>query len=570
MKSSISLAAFLLAMICLVVILGRPSKNDNLSGFVPGDALLYFEQNNGADVLAKFKESSLGKRIKSLDFTGVAEVFGVRKDNILQFEQFSVAINAMFNDPLMIDLYGARMAIAVLSPLAPSPPPENVNHFFRENTVLIGKPQSPEKIMQRLRSAHRADQNIPSRQYGSHRILRFVDGKRTLSLSIIEGIFIVSQNERQLIRCIDVFDGEQPAFVDNQLLIALKDSCTFPDTLLALHFNSIWKALTPLLMDNILLETPLFSIDLPSITGVNGFGYVSQKRARTLNDKIIVEIEQGHQANLFNQEFTAQAQGSAKHLLTSENPMLYLWSNQFDLEYFFRSEAGELGWNWQDIDIVNSIVKNFGIIFEHIDNFGKEITVIAEPALKDSPLAIPHAMIFLAITDKAPLRQSIIDMLKSTDVSMITTEYGAAEYAYWSLSPQEGICPLYGFLNDYFFLGNSRTLLQNIVDATNRGISLLDVQPVKTIALKLPEDDNLVIYCNNVQVIDILQEGLNVLVSVFAIENRELSRKTRLLFDNILSPLLEGVKMYNSSIIRSYLNRGMLVFEANTHLSDNP
>jgi hypothetical protein len=148
-------------------------------------------------------------------------------------------------------------------------------------------------------------------------------------------------------------------------------------------------------------------------------------------------------------------------------------------------------------------------------------------------------------------------------------EYGGAEYAFWSLSPQDGLCPLYGFWNDLFFFGNSTSLLHRVIDDESKALSLLDNARVQKIDPGIALENNSVTYCNNVQLIDTIKNILNIVGTFAAIEDRHLAKKLRLLTSKVINPLLDGAKMYKASVTRSYFTPELIVIESITNLSDS-
>ena len=65
---------------------------------------------------------------------------------------------------------------------------------------------------------------------------------------------------------------------------------------------------------------------------------------------------------------------------------------------------------------------------------------------------------------------------------------------YWSLSPEDGLRPLYGFWDDLFFFGNSSVLLKKVVDTRLQGSTLLDNELVDELDPGLREANNSVLF----------------------------------------------------------------------------
>jgi len=54
--------------------------------------------------------------------------------------------------------------------------------------------------------------------------------------------------------------------------------------------------------------------------------------------------------------------------------------------------------------------------------------------------------------------------------------------------------------------------------------------------------------------------------TTLAIKDRELARKSKVLIDDLINPLLEGLSMYSIIGSRKYVEGSTIVFESYTHL----
>ncbi|MBU1567234.1 MAG: hypothetical protein KJ630_16610 [Proteobacteria bacterium] len=574
MKSNnfVTAASILLVVTYLLVMRIQIDEPGDMTRFIPKTALVYFEQRKGYEIFKKFSTSSLGKKIESIDFAEVAKEIGEGDEVIAVINNFAIAVKFIQTNKLIKELCEKRFALAVLLPFDNSLSPLNKSDFLQENLVLIAEPNHPAKVIEMLAAAYQGSSGIASfssGQYGRHRIMRIVQDGQTFSLVKIEGVFVMSQNERQLRLCIDTFDGEQPSFSGNAEFLAVKNSFPAPDSLLALPLKNAGEYLPALFADYDFFDTPFFAGKWSSLQGLIGLGYSAKKHQSAIKEKILFRyVPDGNVSDVMRDQHAIRATKPSRLSLTTPSPMFYLWSNAFNLEGFLPSTlTGGEGWS-DDTDIVARLEAITGKEFDYQAMFSKEVIVVAEPAAESSSLPLPLAMIFIRISDKDTLKAILKEILDIFKIPFETGEYGPAEYVYWSQSPQDGLVPLYGFFGELFFLGNSETFLQKIIDTNNRGLSLLDIDSIKKITPGLEGENNWVIYSNNVQLIEILKIGLNTMGTLMAIEDRELSIKAQVIFNKILTPVLDGAKMYDASFTRSYYTPEMIVIDVITHISN--
>ena len=100
--------------------------------------------------------------------------------------------------------------------------------------------------------------------------------------------------------------------------------------------------------------------------------------------------------------------------------------------------------------------------------------------------------------------------------------------------------------------------------------SLLDNESVQAIDPGLSEKNNSVTYMNNVELITVLQKGLNLVAMTLAIEDRETAYKVQTVIDEVITPLLDGARMYGKSCTRSYFTPEMVIIDSLTTKTTGP
>lgn len=552
----------------------QPDESADMTRCIPSTALVYFEQQCGIDLLTNFSTSPLGKKIESIDFAAVAKEIGAAEETIAAINDFTMAVKSIQNDPLIKELFEKRIALALLPPLDNAPFSQEKGALFRENLVIIGEPQHPAKVLEMLTSTFQGSEGevaLTSVQYGRHRIMRIVRNGQTFSLVILESFFIMGQNERQLRQCIDTFDGEQPSFSDNAEFLSLKTSFSAADSLLVLPLKNAGEYLPALFADYDLPDIPFLTQKSSSMQEIIGISYGAKRHRSTIREKILIRYDPKEVvSDSIRDQLATRAIKPSRLSLTTPNPMFYMWSNSFNLNRFLTSAYNVAKEGLSDIDFITRLEVIAGKDFEHLAMFGKEITIVAEPGSESSPLPFPLAIIFIPVSDQDVLKAMLKELVDTYNIPIKMGEHGSAEYTYWSQSPQDGLFPLCGFFGDLFFLGNSETLLHKVIDTHSRGLSLLDIDSVKKIDPGLAEENNSVIYSNNVQLAEILKIVLNTLGTLLAIEDREFAMKARVVINKVLTPLLDGAKMYDTSVTRSYCTPEMIVVDVITNISNHP
>ena len=245
--------------------------------------------------------------------------------------------------------------------------------------------------------------------------------------------------------------------------------------------------------------------------------------------------------------------------------MLFYWSNTIEFKHLFtlveqgRKEDVQLEKFWSTVQgITGKSTSEIAALL------GDEASLILESGPKDTFFSFPLGIFFIEVNHFNELQSVLQKVIDALHIPVTEAKYGPVRYVYWTPSPQDGLQPLYGFWHNLLFFGNSSSLLETIVQRKNDKMSLLDNPAVRAIDPGLLEKNNSMTYMDNVEIINVLQKGLNLVAMTLAIEDRETAVKVRTVIDEIINPLLDGVKMYGKSCTRSYFTPEMVVIDSIT------
>ncbi len=570
MKTNAFIVAATVSLMVIYILVMRIETGvpHDMAEIVPDTALLYVEQRGGMAALRKFTGSSFWQKIQALDFSEITTEFPRQGESVATFQSLVAFIKTAQDDPLLNELCGKRCAFAVLPPPQSTPPSLTFADFLKENVVMVADPDNPKIFSEILTSASKQGGDmltVTSGQYGKHHIQRLTTIREPLFLVNLFGFSVLSHNERQLRRCIDTFDGELQAISRNDDFQAVTKTVGAVECFFYLPVANTREFLVSLFADrkNLLKK-------LGTTNGLSAFGYGRQRHAVDIKEKFVVRYQRDNIDTPAGNLLDIHPIKGSMFSLTTPNPMLYHWSNSADVQRVFTSLTHAAATDSRLAHVFDRLETAAGIDMQHLLGlFGKESSVIFEAAKGNSLFSTPLGLIFVRVVEHAPLKAALQDLLTGFDIAMHHDEYGEAEYAYWTLSPQDGLCPLYGFWKDLFFFGNSVSLLHRVIDDEAKALSLLDNARVQKIDPGIALENNSVTYCNNVQLIDTIKNILNVVGTFAAIEDRQLARKLRLVTNKVINPLLDGAKIYDASVTRSYFTPELIVIESITNISDS-
>ena len=125
----------------------------------------------------------------------------------------------------------------------------------------------------------------------------------------------------------------------------------------------------------------------------------------------------------------------------------------------------------------------------------------------------------------------------------------------------DGLVPLYGIFGSTFFLGNSRTLVERMFGDGGQLVSPGGDNSGSLFTRPLFQNSNLLLTADHLQVFSAISKGVQVLVTLTALEDRQLALHYGELFATLLGPLLESWQEPRRSLSRIRFDLGAIEAE---------
>ncbi len=491
--------------------------------------------------------------------------FGLRALQTLQRSYFRVK-----NSTLLHEILGRKFAFVVLRPRY-SRTVFSYQDFVDNNLVLICRPVHNAKFLEALIRKY-AELTAPdftkTSQYGNHIIQRVMLNGKMISFVRTDGLFVFAADESRLRSCLDTFDGERPSLQSIAEFDKLRSLSQNATRFLFLQLEAIRKIVTSQLELVEFRGKSLVEKELQTTRGFNGLGYAVWNRKNMVESKIIATFDHEKIHPVAGKYLRVAPRVSSMHTFTSRNPMVYYWSNTFDpghlLDYFLENEIGPT----PDSGIQGQLERVTGKkATEIISMLGNQLSVVVEPGRKDSNLDLPLFLFTWKTRDKTALRHALEAVIHHYGIPTGREKYGSVAYNYWSRAPEDGAFPLYGFRDDYFFFGNSLSLLKSVIDNSGAHTTLAQQKEVKSVDPGFSLGNNSVTYTDNRKLFKLARGFLDFLSTLITLEDKDTAGRFRALVDEVVNPLLEGAAMYEKKGTRSYFAKDMVIIESKTSLA---
>lgn len=564
-------STILLVFMYLLVHQYDPDYEENMAKFVREDALVYIEQRDGRKALEDFRKSKLAKNLEAIDFQGVGEEVGLSADfsNLLEAVQNNYF--KLFDHNFIDILVGKRFGLAFYEPENGAQHP-SVRSLLKESSLIIAEPKIDGDILQyiALNYSHIYPQiAFQKLQYGNHRITRMTVKGESIAFALIEGLFVASFNESLLRDAIDAYDEGNTLFARSDFTEA-QTYYEKPERLLYLPMDTVYL-LADYLYDLVPQDhIPIFQQQLDLVDGFTGLLYGAWSRGEYMDDKIILTYQE-EQVVEGTEKFLQTAPGMSSMLeLTTSDPLAYYWSNTIDLKTFLQYLPDR---NDKEHPVNRYLDKleemSHQGIEEIVATFGDEVSLVLEKNSDENFLPVPRAAVFFRMNTGVDLSEMVNYIVDAFEVPVIEQLYNSVTYLYWVASPQDGLQPLCGYWSNIFFIGNSGSLIEQIIDGYNENSSILSNTQIKKIDPGVSEANNSVTYLNNEELLGLTERLFSALATISTLEDREKAEKARIVINKIIHPFFSGLQQYERSFTRSYFLPGMVIIDSKTSVSQN-
>ncbi len=560
----------LLVFVYLLVMRFEIDTFDDMARFIPATSLIYIEQHDAIDNLTQFAESPLGQAVAQIDFRSTGYKIGFDHDVLDKFSKLRLFYEKAKKNDLIDEIFGKRFAVALLSPLHKIDPTDPVAQL-EDNIVLISEPAHNAKFLEfmaRTYFDYKADDLLSTAQYGNHHIRRLTVGGRRIAFVRIDGLFVFSLSERQLRRCVDTFDKEQSSLVQNNHFTRIRDASADATRLMYLQLDNIRDFANKILKDFDMPGRDLIQKELATTKGFQGLGHATWNSATFVVNKILTSFDSQLINDVVKNHLLIKPGFNSMFTLTSNKPMMYYWSNTFDINNFldYYEESEDHGENGLE-KYFNEIHEVTGKSVREIVSFlGEQVSLTVEPAMKNSYFELPLCLTVWQLKNSHELQVVIEKLVNNYQISIINNKYGPVVYYYWAQAPQDGLLPLYGFWQDYFFMGNSISLFKKVIDNHSNSKSLIAQPEVVMVDPGFAHKNNSITYFDNKELFQVIKKTLHLVGTLVAIEDKQVAQKIGIIINEIVDPLLDGATMYERNGTRSYFDTEMVVIESKTTL----
>jgi hypothetical protein len=120
--------------------------------------------------------------------------------------------------------------------------------------------------------------------------------------------------------------------------------------------------------------------------------------------------------------------------------------------------------------------------------------------------------------------------------------------------------PSYALLDRFLVMADSRKQIEDILKVSSK--RLVNDELFQAVDMGMLQPSNLVVFTRTAEIIDGLKEFASWAGTMIAIRDEVAGSKRKILIDQVILPLLDGLKMFRAKGVRSYTAAGELVLDS--------
>jgi hypothetical protein len=540
--------------------------------FLPGEVLAAFEQRDLGPLLDDFKVSRLGRAVSGIDYVKIATDLGRTPEEIEQVRDGKKQVEDFLNSPIFREFFGQEFTIGVLPvpDLALAAPEKSV----RSSLLFVAKPLHNTDILELVTTLFAKKMEQTSLQHGRHSLKQYlIEEGVTLTAAIVDGFVIAAFDEQVVLASLDRYDSKQGRLSQNQEYIRLRQEFAHAKLFAYASMVALSKQTSQLAatLDSVRKEELQQAVD--QWQGWEGMAFGAWKEKGMVRDKGVVLYTRDKLAPLVAKMCSVKPVENKTLAMIPANILGYYWSNTLNMSAFWEIFTQEMKDDAAQLASMEKSVKSAtGVELQEIfAMFGSEAVFLLKDVTAEGFIPLPNGAIFLQLAQEEKFIPMVEALLAKGAIPIQTEEYQGVKLKSLGMSLHPSLQPVYGVHQGYLIMAGSMDLMKTIIDKKEGGSALMGEAGFQVINQGLNQGltqaNNSVSYVKFSALLKMMKELANWGGTMLAMQDPETAQQAKVLIDQLIHPLLDGLAMYELVGSRSVIEDDAIVLESSTTLA---
>jgi|GEM_PF-2233280 len=567
----LTISLFLLLVIAgigggIYLYLPKTELKHSYQSFIADDAQLVITHYDLEKRIAEFKESPLGIALDSIDYELVGGELGLSEAEIDSIRIAKRDIAQLFNNPLLQTLFGEEVTGA-LFPFAYRPDVP-IEDQLLDHLLIVARPRHGAKLIDVVSWFKFSSETTSASRYGSHEITRYdlEDGRRISGIRMGD-LLVLSFNEAMVRKSLDVFDGETDGLLDIDTYRQHIDQFSGASLLGYADFPKLSAGIAEI-TESSLPEDASWSYDDSAVAAYRTGLFGVWRQPQRIVDRALITFSPDDLDKHARKRLNMPAQSPQTYQSVDQGTIVYHWTNQFDPAYLLDSFNRPDSSSAEPSHEFQKLLAVTGLSPEQIAGlFSGELT-LAVSGLTDSQLVpLPRFLLALESADIALLKSTVEKLIAGYDIPVRRKKIGeSGELISWGgIIGIGSVLPAFAFQENSLIISSNRDEVQDYIDGEDREF-LSDKQRFASVQEGLIQPSQTVTYVEFDKLTEMMSEMASWGGTMIAIKDRELAKTSKVVIDELVNPLLDGLSMYETIASRKYMQDNTIIFESQTVL----
>ncbi len=534
---------------------------------VPQQAVMMLDWSDAAGAAENFFDSRFGQSLTSIDWPSVLSQLEVSKQVRDQLEQQAAGLMHVLSHPMFKELFSRRM-VAALLPVDPAAFAVDPKQAVSEKLIILLNLGYGRFLPRFLSLVSRGGEKTEALSYQGVAVTAFEqDGGSRWYAAFLDGQLVISPGLETVQASIDLslqhFVQDRTGFVLNREYAALKKRSRRRDDFFfyadLARVKPLVKALRPSMPMGTGRGYPDFAGSERMVIFHHSFKNIQQFSS-------IVQFDPEQLAPFQKTIYTREPVENRSLLNMPSDLLVYFWSNWLDLsgwwqETLVRATPNEVAAAGR---IASWIEARAGMsIDEFLGLFGREFGFNVAEIRTSGFIPVPRICCCIELADRDRVEQLLEKIISGLPVRRDKV----AGIPVVSIMAADGLMqPSYALLDRFLVVADSREQIENILRLSSK--RLIRDDHFQAVDMGMLQPSNLVAFARTAEIIDGLKEFASWAGTIIAIRDEAAGVKSKVLIDQVLLPLLDGLKMYRAKGVRSYTAPGEVVLDAVVLVAD--
>ena len=546
----------------------QPQTPDLLE-LVPGESIAVVDLRSSADSYQAFMKTYFGRKISGIDRPLILSALGLGPDKSAQIERLAATWEKFSGSLFFKDFFGTRSVLALLPVQGFGP---DISSVLLKNFVLLNTSGRKTALLKTFVGGISGVKILPASKYQGYTIQGYLLNN-TFPLYFVsdEELLVAAFDPAPIRQCLDLLLAriiqKGGGMADNAEYVELKQRARgLDDFLLYVDLASL-KGLFQNLSGQEISSTAAAVSPAGTIErGVRKAVFFHQALQPIHQFTAIVRFNASVLSSFQKRIYLRSPIENRKLANMPANLQVYFWSNWLDLPAWWR-KTREDG-SRRDIERADRLAEfvdsNLGMeMDDFLALFGHQVGLDIKEIKSSGFFPVPRICFCVEVTDREQVQALLEKMVADVPVhrAMIAGVPVVSVLAAGGLMQ-----PSYALLREYLILADGRDQIEDILKPTEA--MLIRDPDFIALDMGMQQRNNLVFFARTPQLIQGLKELVSWLGTIIAIRDERAGARSKVLVDQAVIPLLDGLTMIKAAAVRSYTGQGEIVLQSTILMND--